>query len=86
MKKLFFAAFAALVMVSVSNVFANGTQSNINMALPEDTTATDSVAPEDNSVTPEDTAVSADSAAETAMQMFSDTTNVETTTDSTNVA
>ena len=79
MKKLFFAAFAALVMVSVSNVFANGTQSNINMALPEDTTATDSVAPED-------TAVPADSAAETAMQMFSDTTNVETTTDSTNVA
>lgn len=45
MKKLFFAAFAAFVMVSVSNVFANASMSGLNTALPQDTTTVDTVAP-----------------------------------------
>lgn len=79
MKKLFFAAIAMVVMVSVSNVFANGSQPNVSGSLPVDTT-TDTVAPTEQ-------ATPADSSAETAMQVFSDTTGVETaTTDSSNVA
>lgn len=80
MKKLFFAAIAMVVMVSVSNVFANGSQPNVSGSLPVDTTTTDTVAPTEQ-------AAPADSSAETAMQVFSDTTGVETaTTDSSNVA
>lgn len=45
MKKLFFAAIAAIVMVSVSNVFANNSMSGLNTALPQDTTTVDTVAP-----------------------------------------
>lgn len=45
MKKLFFAAIAAIVMVSVSNVFANASMSGLNNALPQDTTTVDTVAP-----------------------------------------
>ena len=47
MKKLFFAAIAAVVMVSVSNVFANNSMSGLNNALPQDTTTVDTVAPAD---------------------------------------
>ncbi len=108
MKKLFFAAIAALVMVSVSNVFANNAQANMGTALPEDTTTTgtvatepattdtvatepattDTVAPEPATTgTTEEKVSTGDSSAETAMHMFSDSTEVKTpSTDSTNVA
>ena len=93
MKKLFFAAIAAIVMVSVSNVFANNSMSGINNALPQDTTTVDTVAPSEQSAEQpaeqpadapveaeaEDSAVSATSADDTAMMMFSDSTEVDTT-------
>ena len=91
MKKLFFAAFAAFVMVSVSNVFANNSKSSLSTALPQDTTTVDTVAPaeqpaEQPAETPaetpaqtEDSTVSATGADDTAMMMFSDSTEVDTT-------
>lgn len=83
MKKLFFAAIAAIVMVSVSNVFANNSMAGLNNALPQDTTTVDTVAPaEQPAETPaqtEDSTVSATSADDTAMIMFSDSTEVDTT-------
>lgn len=95
MKKLFFAAIAAIVMVSVSNVFANNSMSGINNALPQDTTTVDTVAPAeqpaeqpveqpaeqpaDAPVETEDSAVSTTGADDTAMMMFSDSTEVDTT-------
>lgn len=93
MKKLFFAAIAAIVMVSVSNVFANNSMSGINNALPQDTTTVDTVAPAEQpaeqpveqpadapvETEAEDTAVSATCADDTAMMMFSDSTEVDTT-------
>ena len=87
MKKLFFAAFAAFVMVSVSNVFANNSMSSLSTALPQDTTTVDTVAPaEQPAETPaetpaqtEDSTVSAAGADDTAMMMFSDSTEVDTT-------
>lgn len=93
MKKLFFAAIAAIVMVSVSNVFANNSMSGLNNALPQDTTTVDTVAPADQpaeqpaeqpadapvETEAEDSAVSATSADDTAMMMFSDSTEVDTT-------
>ena len=89
MKKLFFAAIAAIVMVSVSNVFANNSMSGINNALPQDTTTVDTVAPaelpaEQPTDAPveteaEDSAVSTTGADDTAMMMFSDSTEVDTT-------
>ena len=87
MKKLFFAAIAAIVMVSVSNVFANNSMSGLNNALPQDTTTVDTVAPAeqpaeqpaDAPVEAEDSAVSATGADDTAMMMFSDSTEVDTT-------
>lgn len=89
MKKLFFAAFAAIVMVSVSNVFANASMSGLNNALPQDTTTVDTVAPAEQpaeqpadapvEAEAEDSAVSATGADDTAMMMFSDSTEVDTT-------
>lgn len=93
MKKLFFAAIAAFVMVSVSNVFANASMSGLSTSLPQDTTTVDTVAPaelpaeqpvEQPAYAPveteaEDSAVSATSADDTAMMMFSDSTEVDTT-------
>ena len=91
MKKLFFAAFAAFVMVSVSNVFANNSMSSLSTALPQYTTTVDTVAPaeqpaEQPAETPaetpaqtEDSTVSATGADDTAMMMFSDSTEVDTT-------
>lgn len=38
MKKLVFAAFAAFVMVSVSNVFAGGSKAELGLNMPVDTT------------------------------------------------
>lgn len=87
MKKLFFAAIAAIVMVSVSNVFANASMSGLSTSLPQDTTTVDTVAPAeqpadqpaDAPVETEDSAVSATGADDTAMMMFSDSTEVDTT-------
>lgn len=93
MKKLFFAAIAAIVMVSVSNVFANNSMSGLNTALPQDTTTVDTVAPAEQpadqpaeqpadapvETEAEDSTVSATSADDTAMMMFSDSTEVDTT-------
>ena len=45
MKKLFFAAIASIVMVSVSNVFANNSKANLGAAIPDDTTTVDSISP-----------------------------------------
>lgn len=47
MKKLVFAAIAALVMVSVSNVFASNKMASVSCAAPVDT-----VAPADTTATP----------------------------------
>lgn len=93
MKKLFFAAIAAIVMVSVSNVFANASMSGLSTSLPQDTTTVDTVAPAEQSADQpaeqpadapveteaEDSTVSATSADDTAMMMFSDSTEVDTT-------
>lgn len=93
MKKLFFAAIAAVVMVSVSNVFANNSMSGLITSLPQDTTTVDTVAPAEQpadqpveqpanapvETEAEDSAVSATSADDTAMMMFSDSTEVDTT-------
>ena len=93
MKKLFFAAIAAIVMVSVSNVFANASMSGLSTSLPQDTTTVDTVAPAEQpadqpaeqpadapvETEAEDSAVSATSADDTAMMMFSDSTEVDTT-------
>lgn len=97
MKKLFFAAIAAIVMVSVSNVFANASMSGLSTSLPQDTTTVDTVAPSEQSseqpseqpaeqpadapveTEAEDSTVSATSADDTAMMMFSDSTEVDTT-------
>ena len=79
-----------VAMVSVSNVFANASQSDLYIAAPADTTvsteSTDTVAPE-KSAAPEEKVAPADSSADTAMEMFSDSTDVEpASTDSSNVA
>ena len=93
MKKLFFAAIAAIVMVSVSNVFANNSMSGLSSSLPQDTTTVDTVAPAEQpteqpaeqpadapvETEAEDSTVSATSADDTAMMMFSDSTEVDTT-------
>ena len=93
MKKLFFAAIAAIVMVSVSNVFANNSMSGLSSSLPQDTTTVDTVAPAEQpteqpaeqpadapvETEAEDSAVSATSADDTAMMMFFDSTEVDTT-------
>lgn len=93
MKKLFFAAFAAFVMVSVSNVFANASMSGLSTSLPQDTTTVDTVAPAEQpadqpaeqpadapvETEAEDSTVSATSADDTAMMMFSDSIEVDTT-------
>lgn len=93
MKKLFFAAIAAIVMVSVSNVFANNSMSGLSTSLPQDTTTVDTVAPAEQpadqpaeqpadapvETEAEDSTVSVTSADDTAMMMFSDSTEVDTT-------
>ena len=93
MKKLFFAAIAAIVMVSVSNVFANASMSGLSTSLPQDTTTVDTGAPAEQpadqpaeqpadapvETEAEDSTVSATSADDTAMMMFSDSTEVDTT-------
>lgn len=74
MKKLVFAAIAAIAMVSASNVFANGATTGTAAYGPNDTTAVDTVAPEQQTE-PADTAASLnDSTDDTALLMLSDST------------
>ena len=63
MRKVFFAAIAAMVMVSVSSVFANSAKSEMGIVMPADTTANDTVAPADD----------------TAWLMSTDSTTVDST-------
>lgn len=62
MKKLVFAAIAALVMVSVSNVFANNGMASTAIVAPEDTTTTEATvsAPAEESTTTEEPAPATD--------------------------
>lgn len=65
MKKLVFAAIAALVMVSVSNVFASNKMASVSCAAPVDTVApADTTAtPAENEVTPAENAAQDSTAA-----------------------
>lgn len=59
MKKLVFAAIAAMVMVSVSNVFASNKTNNVSATAPVDTVApADTTSNAQPSVQPTDTAAS----------------------------
>ena len=71
MKKLVFAAIAALVMVSVSNVFASNKMASVSCAAPVDT-----VAPADTTATPAENEVTP---AENAAQDSTAATPVEST-------
>lgn len=84
MKKLVFAAIAAMVMVSVSNVFASKNMANVSNAAPVDTVApadttvsTDTVAPAEQSA---DTTVEEKSADLAALiNVPADTTTTDST-------
>ena len=78
MKKLVFAAIAALVMVSVSNVFASNKMASVSYAAPVDTVApADTTAtPAENEVTPAENEVTP---AENAAQDSTAATPVEST-------
>ena len=90
MKKLFFAAIAAIVMVSVSNVFANNAMTVSNNSAVADSTVVD---PTDSTEAPveapaeelKDSAKEvAPGADDTALVIYSDSTEVDSTdTDST---
>lgn len=90
MKKLFFAAIAAIVMVSVSNVFANNAMTVSNNSAVADSTVVD---PTDSTEAPveapaEEQKDSAEEVApgtdDTALVIYSDSTEVDSTdTDST---
>ena len=70
MKKLVFAAIAAMVMVSVSNVFASGNTSNVSAVVPVDT-----VAPADTTVSEQPAAQPTEQpAAQTPVQTPADST------------
>ena len=71
MKKLVFAAIAALVMVSVSNVFASNKMASVSCAAPVDT-----VAPADTTATPAENEVTP---AENAAQNSTVATPVDST-------
>lgn len=84
MKKLVFAAIAAMVMVSVSNVFASKNMASVSNAAPADTVApadttvsTDTVAPAEQSA---DTTVEEKSADLAALiNVLADTTTTDST-------
>lgn len=78
MKKLVFAAIAAMVMVSVSNVFASKNMASVSNAAPADTTvSTDTVAPAEQST---DTTVEEKSADLAALiNVPADTTTTDST-------
>lgn len=84
MKKLVFAAIAAMVMVSVSNVFASKNMASVSNAAPVDTVApadttvsTDTVAPAEQSADPTVEEKSADLAA--LINVPADTTTTDST-------
>lgn len=78
MKKLVFAAIAAMVMVSVSNVFASKNMASVSNAAPVDTTvSTDTVAPAEQTT---DTTVEEKSADLAALiNVPADTTTTDST-------
>ena len=67
MKKLVFAAIAAMVMVSVSNVFASNKMVSVSSAAPVDTVA------------PADTTVEKEKPAETPEETPADSTTTDST-------
>ena len=88
MKKLVFAAIAAMVMVSVSNVFASNKMASVSYAAPVDT-----VAPADTTVstnqeeaTPAEPTVSTNQEEVTPAEPTAQDSTVATSTDSTATA
>ena len=95
MKKLVFVAFAAFVMVSVSNVFAGSSKAELGLNMPVDSTVVDTAdtvgapaegEPADQQATPEEVAMLSDSvdSDESTARLFSsvmlmDSTSTDTT-------
>ena len=95
MKKLVFAAFAAFVMVSVSNVFAGSSKAELGLNMPVDTTVVDTAdtvgapaegEPAEQQATPEEVAMLSDSvdSVDSTANLFSsvmlmDSTSTDTT-------
>lgn len=89
MKKLVFAAFAAFVMVSVSNVFAGSSKAELGLNMPVDTTVVDTadtVGEPEQQATPEEVAMLSDStdSVDSTAHLFSsvmlmDSTSTDTT-------
>lgn len=95
MKKLVFVAFAAFVMVSVSNVFAGSSKAELGLNMPVDTTVVDTAdtvgapaegEPAEQQAAPEEVAMLSDSvdSVDSTAQLFSsvmlmDSTSTDTT-------
>lgn len=89
MKKLVFVAFAAFVMVSVSNVFAGSSKAELGLNMPVDTTVVDTadtVGEPEQQATPGEVAMLSDStdSVDSTAQLFSsvmlmDSTSTDTT-------
>lgn len=95
MKKLVFVAFAAFVMVSVSNVFAGSSKAELGLNMPVDSTVVDTVdtvgapaesEPAEQQATPEEVAMLSDStdSVDSTAHLFSsvmlmDSTSTDTT-------
>lgn len=95
MKKLVFVAFAAFVMVSVSNVFAGSSKAELGLNMPVDTTVVDTAdtvgapaegEPAEQQAAPEEVAMLNDStdSVDSTAQLFSsvmlmDSTSTDTT-------
>lgn len=95
MKKLVFAAFAAFVMVSVSNVFAGSSKAELGLNMPVDSTVVDTAdtvgapaegEPAEQQATPEEVAMLSDStdSVDSTTHLFSsvmlmDSTSTDTT-------
>ena len=95
MKKLVFAAFAAFVMVSVSNVFAGSSKAELGLNMPVDSTVVDTAdtvgapaegEPAEQQATPEEVAMLSDSvdSVDSTAHLFSsvmlmDSTSTDTT-------
>lgn len=89
MKKLVFAAFAAFVMVSVSNVFAGSSKAELGLNMPVDSTVVDTadtVGEPEQQATPEEVAMLSDSvdSVDSTAHLFSsvmlmDSTSTDTT-------
>lgn len=89
MKKLVFVAFAAFVMVSVSNVFAGSSKAELGLNMPVDSTVVDTadtVGEPEQQATPEEVAMLSDSvdSVDSTAHLFSsvmlmDSTSTDTT-------